>query len=98
MANEVAMLKQENQELKDSMRQLEKEKNEKQSKIDTFAEKYSALQDEKNKVVDTLKGWYPMKLLIDWIVQNMNNSQMSARDWAKKIWTLSVFLRIMNCY
>ena len=58
LANEIALLKQENQELKDSMHQLEKEKNEKQLKIDTFAEKFSALQDEKNKVVDTLKGWY----------------------------------------
>ncbi|XP_055304740.1 early endosome antigen 1-like [Sitodiplosis mosellana] len=55
LANEIALLKQENKQLKDSLHQVEKEKNEKQSKIDTFAEKFSALQDEKNKVVDTLK-------------------------------------------
>ncbi|XP_055308921.1 myosin heavy chain, clone 203-like [Sitodiplosis mosellana] len=62
LANEIALLKQENQQLKDSLHQMEKEKSEKESKIDTFAEKFSLckreykdLQDEKNKVVDTLK-------------------------------------------
>lgn len=82
------------------MRQVEKEKCLKHSEINTLNEKFSALQIEKDKVVDTLKGKFLENhtngILLTFI--QTKNSQMSAKDWVKKIWTLSVFLRIMKCY
>lgn len=100
LTNEIAALKQENQTLNDSLRQMEKEKSLKQSEIHTLNEKFSALQNEKDKVVYTLKGNFHenhTNRILSTFIQ-INNSQMSANDLVKKIWTSSGFLRIMKCY
>lgn len=56
LANEVASLKQENQCLHDKLQEVESERDLKLSEIKTLNEKFSALKDEKEKFVQTLKG------------------------------------------
>lgn len=98
MADEIASLRHENQTLKDSLCKKEKELDQKHTEIVELKEKFTTLQDEKDKVVDTLKGCVQCVNAILNFFTKIHHSQMNVKDWARRISNSSMFHKTMNYY